>query len=95
MIAKDNEYITETMQTLYEYNDDPIVREKCRARETQLFFEHVKQAKIEELTEENANLQIAINTKDASLAEKDVSLAEKDAQINHLRALLKEHNISV
>lgn len=56
MIAKDNEYMDEAVQTLYKYNSDSLIREKCRARETQLFFERSDQAKIKELSDENAKL---------------------------------------
>ena len=33
MIAKNNEILTSASKTLYEYNSDLLVRERCRARE--------------------------------------------------------------
>lgn len=81
MLTKDNEFMKEAVQTLYECNSDALIQEQCRARETRLFFERSTQAKIEELN--------------AVLAEKDDVLAEKDAELARLKTLLKEHNIEV
>lgn len=81
MLTKDNEFMKEAVQTLYECNSDALIQEQCRARETRLFFERSTQAKIEELN--------------AVLAEKDEILAEKDAELVRLKTLLKEHNIEV
>lgn len=56
MLAKDNEFMKEAAESLYECNADDLIQEQCRARETRLFFERATQAKLEELTEENTHL---------------------------------------
>lgn len=77
MLTKDNEYMDEAAQTLYNYNSDALIRERCRDRETQLFFERTDQAKIKELSEENAKL----TDENAALSDE---VAKLKAEIAHL-----------
>lgn len=56
MIAKDNKYMDEACQKLYELNADEITRQKCLAREDYYRLKNAIQKKLEYLTEENATL---------------------------------------
>ena len=46
MIAKNNEILTSASKSLYEYNSDWLVRERCRAREDFECHERSMQKKI-------------------------------------------------
>jgi uncharacterized protein (DUF3084 family) len=79
MIAEKNPDLSEAAESLYTMNADDLVRAKCRAREDYYRDQAVIQAKIKQLTEENA--QIA--------AEKEQIAAEKeraDARAEQLAA---------
>ena len=81
MLAKDDTFLNEAAQSLYECNSDDLIQEQCRARETRLFFERATQAKLEELTEEN----IQLTNENTQLND----------EITRLKALLKAHNIDL
>ena len=78
MIAENNEILTSASKSLYEYNSDWLVRERCRAREDYEAHERVTQQMLIE--------------KDQIIAEKDQALSEKDARIRELEALLNKLN---
>ena len=76
MIATENEYMEEAIQTLYECNADEIIREQCIAR-------------AEEIASKNYYIQ-ALAERDATLAEKDAELEATHAELAQLRAQLAE-----
>jgi uncharacterized protein (DUF3084 family) len=86
MIAEKNPDLSEAAESLYTMNADDLVRAKCRAREDYYRDQAVIQAKIKQLTEENA--QIAAE-KEQIAAEKEQIAAEKeraDARAEQLAA---------
>lgn len=83
MIAKNNEILTSASKTLYEYNNNWLVQERCRARED---FERNERAVQQELAENKQELE----EKNRIIAEQSRSLAEQAARIKELEALLSE-----
>lgn len=90
MLAKENEYIDEAANTIYQLTQEEKIRMQCEAREdyyrTQLGWQRM-------LAERDALLDekdILLGKKDAMLDEKDALLAEKDAIIRELRAAMEE-----
>ena len=82
MIAKNNEYMTEATQALYEYNADYVIRQKCEARE-----EYERRQRT--LHKKLSDAQEKIQEQEESLREKDKLLKEQENEIEQLKALLK------
>ena len=57
MLAKDNEYMEETVEALYVANADEIVRQQCRAREDAERRERTLERDNKKLKEELADLE--------------------------------------
>ena len=76
MIAKNNEILTSASKSLYEYNSDWLVRERCRARED---FECHERSMQKQLAE-----------KDNTIAEQSKTIAENELRIRELEAMLKK-----
>ena len=76
MLSKDNKYLTEASEELYELNSDDAIRARCRARKD--YYNNLRQTQ-----EDFAALQ-------AEIAEKDAAIEEKDAIIATLQARLAE-----
>ena len=81
MISRDNKYMTEASEELYELNSDDAIRARCRARKD--YYNNLRQTQ-----EDFAALQAEIAEKDATIKEKDTliaalqaRLAKKDAQL--------------
>ena len=87
MISKNNNYLSEASQALYELNADEITRQKCRAREEYYRTENTYKKMISDL---QAQLQQTITEKDSAITEKDNAIAEKDNTITE-----KDNTISV
>lgn len=71
MLAKDDEYMNEATQTLYEFNSDKMIQERCRDREMIAFFDTMTKNKLQQLTDENARMAAEIADLKAQLAEKE------------------------
>lgn len=76
MIAENNEILTSAAESLYQYNSDWIVRERCRAREE---YERHEQYVKEKFARDEATIK-----------EQEVALREKEAIIEEQRKLLEE-----
>ena len=74
MISRDNKYMTEASEELYELNSDAAIRARCRARKD--YYNNLRQTQ-----EDFAALQAEIAEKDALIATLQSQLAEKDAQL--------------
>ena len=85
MLAENNEILTSATESLYKYNSDFIIRERCRARED--YENHERYVK-----QEFERLNNALAKKDAALHEKDIVLQEKDLLIAQLQAQLNAQN---
>jgi len=85
MIAKNNEYMTEATQALYEYNADYVIRQKCEARE-----EYERRQRT--LHKKLSDAQEKIQEQEESLREKDKLLKEQENEIERLKALLELQN---
>lgn len=57
MLVKNNEYLEEAAESIYQANADDILMQKCRAREEAERYERIAKRTIELLQEENAALQ--------------------------------------
>ena len=87
MISKNNNYLSEASQALYELNADEITRQKCRAREEYYRTENTYKKMISDL---QAQLQQTITEKDNAIAEKDNTITEKDNVISVLMQRIAE-----
>lgn len=74
MLAKDNEYLQEAVESLYAANADEIVRQQCRAREDAERLERT-------LKRDNKLLKELLAERDATIADKDARIAELEAQL--------------
>ena len=99
MLAKDNEYLRETSNAMYELDQDRLIRQQCQAREDFLYWERMKENRNKRVEAELAEAKAKLANQDAELADKDAELerqkaelAAKDAQIAELLARLGESN---
>ena len=83
MLAENNEILTSASKSLYEYNSDWLVRERCRARED---FENQQRSMLTQLAEQEK----ALAEKDNVLAEQSNTITEQAALIASLQAQIKE-----
>ena len=83
MISKNNNYLSEASQALYELNADEITRQKCRAREEYYRTQNTYKKAI-------SDLQAELEEKDNTIAEKDNTIAEKDSTIAELMQRIAE-----
>ena len=90
MISKNNNYLSEASQALYELNADEITRQKCRAREEYYRTQNTYKKLISDLQEELEEIQQTIAKKDNVIAEKDNAIAEKDNAIAELMQRIAE-----
>ena len=97
MLAKDNEYLRETSNAMYELDQDRLIRQQCQAREDFLYWERMKENRAKRMEEKIAEQEAELADKDAKLADKDAELerqkaelAAKDAQIAELLAKMAE-----
>lgn len=72
MLVKNNEYLEEAAESIYQANADDILMQKCRAREEAERYERIAKRTIELLQEENAALQ------DEKVALQDEKIALQD-----------------
>ena len=83
MLAENNEILTSASKSLYEYNSDWLVRERCRARED---FENQQRSMLTQLAEQEK----ALAEKDNVLAEQSNTITEQAALIASLQAQIIE-----
>ena len=81
MLAKDNEYLRETSNAMYELDQDRLIRQQCQAREDFLYWERIKENRNKRVEAELAEAKAELTAKDAELADKDAELADKDAKL--------------
>ena len=92
MIAKNNEYLSEASQTLYEMNADNTIREQCLYRQEREKREYLMKKRMQELTEENSHIARAI----AHMEEENVRLSDEKKHVIEENARLtaeKEHAV--
>jgi len=79
MLAKDNEYLRETSNAMYELDQDRLIRQQCQAREDFLYWERMKENRAKRMEEKIAEQEAELAVKDAQIAELLAKLAEKAA----------------
>ena len=87
MIAKDNEYLKEASETLYELNADQMIQERCYARRCFMVNQNITNQEMERLTAENAALN---REKEAWTEEKEAWTEEKEAWTEEKEAWSEE-----
>lgn len=85
MLAENNEILTSATESLYKYNSDFIVRERCRAREDYENHERYVKQELERLNK-------ALSERDIAIQEKDAAIQEMSAYIKQLESLKISHN---
>lgn len=85
MLAENNEILTSATESLYKYNSDFIVRERCRAREDYENHERYVKQELERLNK-------ALSERDIAIQEKDAAIQEMSAYIKQLESLKLSHN---
>ena len=80
MLAKDNEYLRETSNAMYELDQDRLIRQQCQAREDFLYWERMKENRAKRMEEKIAEQEAELAVKDAKIAELLAKLAEKAAE---------------
>ncbi len=92
MLAKNNEYLKEATETVYELSQEEQIRMQCEAREDynrrMLGIGRMLARQTRELKEKDA----IIAKKDLTIAEKDSALSEQAAIIAALKAQLESQN---
>lgn len=84
MLAKNNQYIQEASETVYELTQEEKIRLQCEARED--YFRTMNG--MNNLVERS---QKALSESQAALAENQAALSEKDALIAALKAELQQY----
>ena len=88
MLAKDNEYLRETSNAMYELDQDRLIRQQCQAREDFLFWERIKENRNKRTEDQLAAANAELNRQRTELADKDAELADKDAELERQKAEL-------
>ena len=95
MIAKDNEYLKEASETLYELNADQMIQERCYARRCFMVNQNITNQEMERLTAEKEALEeqnTALNTEMEALEEeKEAWSEEKEALTAKIKALEEQN----
>ena len=88
MLAKDNEYLRETSNAMYELDQDRLIRQQCQAREDFLYWERIK---------ENRNQRIAAELAEtkAELAGKDITLENQKAEIENQKTEIENQKAEI
>ena len=81
MLAKDNPDIKEAVVTIHQLTEDEKVRQMCERREKALFIERSREHFLAETQ--------------AQLAEKTAENEQLNSEVERLKKLLAEHNISI
>ena len=95
MLAKNNKYIKEASETIYQLTQDEQIREQCEARED---YYRRMQGMDDMLAEKDAALAeklAALAEKDNALAEKSAALVEKDTALAEKNAALAEKDDTI
>ena len=90
MLAKNNKYIKEASETIYQLTQDEQIREQCEAREDYYRRMQGMDDMLAEMGAALAEKLAALAEKDNALAEKNAALAEKDDTINEQAALIAD-----
>ncbi len=88
-MAEKNQDCREAAEALYEFNQDEVVRQQCRAREDYYIREKVIAKKMEEKDAELKEKDALIIKQEQSLEEKDMALQKKDAVLEEKDAALQ------
>ena len=88
MLAKDNEYLRETSNAMYELDQDRLIRQQCQAREDFLYWERIKENRNKRVEAELANAKAELANKNAELEQQKAELEQQKAELAKLRALL-------
>ncbi len=95
MLAQNNEYAEEIMNTMYECHFDANICKQCSDREAELAFRKMEERYQNKLADENKQLEnknVQLADENKQLENKNAQLADENAQ---LKALLKAHNIDL
>ena len=86
MLAKDNEYLRETSNAMYELDQDRLIRQQCQAREDFLYWERIKENRNKRVEAELANAKAELANKNAELEQQKAELEQQKAELEKLRA---------
>ncbi len=87
MLAQNNEYLQEVVSGVRQLTDEEKIRQQCEARETNAYWERIREAA------RKRELQELQRSKD-TIAEQSGTITEQKNEIAHLRALLEQNGIS-
>lgn len=94
MIAQNNDILTAATKSLFEYNADDLIRQRCRAREEAERHERTLLKEIADRDQTISEQDQTITKQDQTITEQKQALAEKDAYIQELEAMVKKQNKS-
>ena len=95
MLAKNNKYIKEASETIYQLTQDEQIRKQCEAREDYYRRMQGMDDMLAEMDAALAEKSAALAEKDNALAEKSVALAEKDNALAEKSAALSEKDDTI
>ena len=88
MLAKDNEYLRETSNAMYELDQDRLIRQQCQAREDFLYWERIKENRNKRVEAELANAKAELANKNAELEQQKAELEQQKAELEQQKAEL-------
>ena len=88
MLAENNNILTSATESLYKYNSDWLVRERCRAREDYENHELYMQREFERLNQTVNSQKVILQEKEDTIQQLNLTVQEKDALIAELQAQL-------
>lgn len=89
MLAQNNEYLQEAVSGVRELTEEEKIRQRCQARETNAYWERIREAQTKRLQADLANAKTELANKNEELANAQAELANKDAEITRLLAQLE------
>lgn len=89
MFAQNNEYLQEAVSGVRELTEEEKIRQRCQARETNAYWERIREAQTKRLQADLANAKTELANKNEELANAQAELANKDAEITRLLAQLE------
>ena len=78
MLAKNNEYLQETVSGVRQLTEDEKIRQQCEARESFVFWENVRNTAHQQALETIEKQAEELQAKDNALQAKDNALQAKD-----------------
>ena len=92
MLAQNNEYLQEAVSGVRQLTEEEKIRQRCQARETNAYWERIRNAQTKQLKTDLANAQAELADTQGELANAQAELAVLNKELEELRAFKAAHS---